>query len=276
MISLKPTASSQTGYKQRIAQDIDGTSPTYITNTKYLATEGFAEKEKSVNSISVKTNPSKTTYEHGDMVNLSGGVLKVTYDDSTTEDISMTDSNVKITNPTTGKADVNNQTITISYKGKTTTLKLNVTDPVKSLAVATPMSKVEYNHGETFDFTGLALKATKKSGATINLTPSSSGVSKSETAANVNSANFTKTSATGTVPISGIQKITFTYEGKTVTQSVAVNDTISSITLAKQPTKTVYKQGENLDLTGAVVQVTLGSGGKANIDLPDGSVKSKF
>ena len=272
MISLKPTPSSQTGYKQRIAQDIDGTSPTYITNTKYLATEGFAEKEKSVNSISVKTNPSKTTYEHGDMVNLSGGVLKVTYDDSTTEDISMTDSNVKITNPTTGKADVNNQTITISYKGKTTTLKLNVTDPVKSLAVATPMSKVEYNHGETFDFTGLALKATKKSGATINLTPSSSGVSKSETTANVNSANFTKTSATGTVPISGIQKITFTYEGKTVTQSVAVNDTISSITLAKQPTKTVYKQGENLDLTGAVVQVTLGSGGKANIDLPDGSV----
>ena len=272
MISLKPTASSQTGYKQRIAQDIDGTSPTYITNTKYLATEGFAEKEKSVNSISVKTNPSKTTYEHDDTINLAGGVLKVTYDDNSTEDISMTDSNVKITKPTTGKADVNNQTITISYKGKTTTLKLNVTDPVKSLAVATPMSKVEYNHGETFDFTGLALKATKKSGATINLTPSSSGVTKSETTANVNSANFTKTSAEGTVPVSGIQKITFTYEGKTTTQSVAVNDTISSIALIKQPTKTIYKQGENLDLTGAVVQVTLGSGGKANINLPDGSV----
>ena len=272
MISLKPTASLQTGYKQRIAQDIDGTSPTYITNTKYLATEGFAEKEKTVSSISVKTNPSKTTYEHDDTINLAGGVLKVTYDDNSTEDISMTDSNVKITKPTTGKADVNNQTITISYKGKTTTLKLNVTDPVKSLAVATPMSKVEYNHGETFDFTGLALKATKKSGATINLTPSSSGVTKSETTANVNSANFTKTSAEGTVPVSGIQKITFTYEGKTTTQSVAVNDTISSIALTKQPTKTIYKQGENLDLTGAVVQVTLGSGGKANINLPDGSV----
>ena len=272
MISLKPTASSQTGYKQRIAQNVDGTSPTYITDVKYLATEGFAEKEKTVSSISVKTNPSKTTYEHGDTINLAGGVLKVTYEDNSTEDISMTDSNVKITKPTTGKADVNNQTITISYKGKTTTLKLNVTDPVKSLAVATPMNKVEYNHGETFDFTGLALKATKKSGATINLTPSSSGVTKSETTANVNSSNFTKTSAEGTVPVSGIQKITFTYEGKTTTQSVAVNDTISSIALTKQPTKTIYKQGENLDLTGAVVQVTLGSGGKANINLPDGSV----
>ena len=272
MISLKSTASSQTGYKQRIAQDVDGTSPTYITDTKYLATEGFAEKEKTVSSISVKTNPSKTTYEHDDTINLAGGVLKVTYDDNSTEDISMTDSNVKITKPSTGKADVNNQTITISYKGKTTTLKLNVTDPVKSLAVATPMTKVEYNHGETFNFTGLSLKATKKSGATINLTPSSSGVTKSETTANVNSANFTKTSAEGTVPVSGIQKITFTYEGKTTTQSVAVNDTISSIALTKQPTKTVYKQGENLDLTGAVVQVTLGSGGKANINLPDGSV----
>ena len=272
MISLKPTASSQTGYKQRIAQDVDGTTPTYITNTKYLATEGFAEREKTVSSISVKTNPSKTTYEHGDTINLAGGVLKVTYDDNSIEDISMTDSNVKITKPSTGKADVNNQTITISYKEKTTTLKLNVTDPVKSLAVTTPMNKVEYNHGETFDFTGLALKATKKSGATVNLTPSSSGVTKSETTANVNSANFTKTSAEGTVPISGIQKITFTYEGKTTTQSVVVNDTISSIALTKQPTKTVYKQGENLDLTGAVVQVTLGSGGKANINLPDGSV----
>ena len=272
MISLKSTASSQTGYKQRIAQDEDGTSPTYITDTKYLATEGFAEKEKTVSSISVKTNPSKTTYEHDDTINLAGGVLKVTYDDNSTEDISMTDSNVKITKPSTGKADVNNQTITISYKGKTTTLKLNVTDPVKSLAVATPMTKVEYNHGETFNFTGLSLKATKKSGATINLNSSSSGVTKSETTANVNSANFTKTSAEGTVPVSGIQKITFTYEGKTTTQSVAVNDTISSIALTKQPTKTVYKQGENLDLTGAVVQVTLGSGGKANINLPDGSV----
>ena len=272
MISLKPTASSQTGYKQRIAQDVDGTSPTYITDVKYLATEGFAEKEKTVSSISVKTNPSKTTYEHDDTINLAGGVLKVTYDDNSIEDISMKDSNVKITKPSTGKADVNNQTITISYKGKTTTLKLNVTDPVKSLAVATPMNKVEYNHGETFDFTGLSLKATKKSGATINLNSSSSGVTKSETTANVNSANFTKTSAEGTVPVSGIQKITFTYEGKTTTQSVAVNDTISSIALTKQPTKTVYKQGENLDLTGAVVQVTLGSGGKANINLPDGSV----
>ena len=272
MISLKPTASSQTGYKQRIAQDVDGTSPTYITDVKYLATEGFAEKEKTVSSISVKTNPSKTTYEHNDEIKLSGGVLKVTYDDNTTEDISMTDSNVKITKPSTGKADVNNQTITISYKGKTTTLKLNVTDPVKSLTVTTPMTKVEYNHGETFDFTGLALKATKKSGATISLNDSSSGVTKSETTANVNSANFTKTSAEGTLPVSGIQKITFIYEGQTATQSVAVNDTISSIAITKQPTKVVYKQGENLDLTGAVVQVTLGSGGKANINLPDGSV----
>ena len=272
MISVKSTPSLQTGYKQRIAQDVDGTSPTYITDTKYLATEGFAEKEKTVSSISVKTNPSKTTYEHNDAINLSGGVLKVTYDDNTTEDIDMTDTNVKITKPSTGKADVNNQTITISYKGQTTTLKLNVTDPITSLAVTTPMNKVEYNHSETFDFTGLALKATKKSGATISLNASSSGVTKSETTANVNSANFTRTSTEGTVPVSGIQKITFTYEGKTATQSVAVNDTISSIELTKQPTKTIYKQGENLNLTGAVVQVTLGSGGKANINLPDGSV----
>ena len=159
MISWSPTGSLQTGYKQRIADDIDGTNPVYITDLAYLASEGFSEGSKTVTSIAVKTNPDNTTYEHGDTIDLTGGVITVTYDDGSEEDVDMTNSDVTISVPTTGKADVNNPTATISYKGKTAPIDLTVTDPVQSLAVTNSMTDVEYDHGENFDFTGLELTA---------------------------------------------------------------------------------------------------------------------
>lgn len=119
------------------------------------------------------------------------------------------------------------------------------------------MTKVEYNHGENFELSTLQLEATKKSGAKELLTTSSTGVTTSETAANIASSHFTQTSAEGVVPPSGIQEIIFTYEGKTAKQTVTVNDTISSIAVETQPTKTQYKRGESLNLSGAKVRVNL-------------------
>ena len=270
MISWLPTNSLKTGYKQRVADDENGTNPKYLQDLSYLATSGFAEATKSVTSIAVKTNPTKTSYEHGDSIDLTGGVITATYDDGTTEDVDMTDSKVTITSGST--ADVNSPTVTVKYSGQTVSFPITVTDPVQSLAVTSPMTTVEYNHDDTLDFTGLQLTATKKSGATVSLTQSSTGVTTSETKASVNSSNFTQTSAAGDVPVKGTQKIIFTYEGKTATQTIVVNDVVSSISLTSQPTKTVYKYGETLDLTGAVVKVTLGSGATTNINLPDGSI----
>jgi len=270
MISWLPTNSLKTGYKQRVADDENGTNPKYLQDLSYLATSGFAEATKSVTSIAVKTNPTKTSYEHGDSIDLTGGVITATYDDGTTEDVDMTDSKVTITSGST--ADVNSPTVTVKYSGQTVSFPITVTDPVQSLAVTSPMTTVEYNHDDTLDFTGLQLTATKKSGATVALTQSSTGVTTSETKASVNSSNFTQTSAAGDVPVKGTQKIIFTYEGKTATQTIIVNDGVSSISLTSQPTKTVYKYGESLDLTGAVVKVTLGSGATTNINLPDGSI----
>ena len=234
--------------------------------------KNFAEPEKEVESISVANEPTKTTYNHGDTVNLSGGKIQVTYTDKSTEEIDMTNADVSIVSGS--PANVNNNTVTLTYKGKTCSFDITVNDPISSLTVSKSMQDLEYDHGENFDFTGLQLTATMKSGAKQTLSYNSSGVTISETQANVDSPNFTQTSSIGNTPVRGTQKITFTYQGKTATQSVVVNDTITGVELVSQPTKTLYKYGESLNLSGATVRVSLGSGASTNIDLPDGIVET--
>ena len=234
-----------------------------------LATHGFTQAEKQIASISVKTNPTKTAYDHGDAIDLTGGVIQVTYDDHTTEDIDMTDPAVTI--KTGSPADVNNPNVKLEYKGQETTFNITVNDPIQSLSVATPMTQGEYDHGDTLNFAGLTLAAVTKSGATKTITNTTPGLAISETQADVNSPNFTKITGTSNVEVKGTQIIKFTYDGKTAQQTIIVNDRISSINIVTQPNKTAIKYGEALDLTGATVKITLASGDTTNISLPDGS-----
>ena len=271
LFSLNPVgASAPTGCRIEY-YNADGLPVTKdIANINY---GGFAVSDtRTVTGIAIKTNPINTTYEHGDTIDLTGGEITVTYDDGTTEDIDMTDPSVSITTPSDGKAYVSTPTVTISYEGKTATFNTTVTDPVTSLTITSPMAQTEYTHGDNIDFAGLQLLATRASGATETLTQSSTGVTTSENLADVNSATFTQTSAAGVTPVRGTQKITFAYEGKTVDATIVVNDTITGISLVSQPTKTIYKRGESLDLSGAKVEITFGSGATQEINLPDGSI----
>ena len=241
-----------------------------LTNVGYYGTEGTAQAEKEVDTISVKNNPTKTNYEHGDTIDLTGGIITVNYTDGTFEDINMTDPKVGITTGNT--ADVNTNYVGISYGGKQTSFNITVTDPVDTLVIDTPMTKTEYSHGENIDFSGLKLKATKRSGATEVLTSSSSDLSISENTADINSSKFTAFPDDGTGIKKGTQKITFSYKGKSIDGTIVVNDTVDTVELTNQPTKQVYKYGENLDLTGAKLKISFGSGNTSIINLPDGNV----
>ena len=234
-----------------------------------LATKGFTNAEKQIASISVKTNPTTTAYEHGDTIDLTGGVIQVTYDDNSTEYVDMIDPSVSIA--TGSPADVNNPIVKLDYKGQETSFNITVTDPIQSLLVATPMTQGEYDHGDTLNFAGLTLSAVTKSGSTTTISSTTPGLTISETTANINSPNFTKTSGSSDVEVRGTQVIKFTYDGKTAQQTIIVNDKIASINVVTQPNKTVFKYGETLDITGATVKVTLESGDTTNINLPDGS-----
>lgn len=146
---------------------------TYYLIEPGLSSDGFVQSEKTLDSISIKTNPTKTSYIWGDTIELAGGELTLNYDDGSSEDISMTTAGVSIA--TGSPAITANPNVTVSYNGKTASFPITVTDPVTSLAVTTPMSVVEYNHDDPLNFSGLQLTATKKSGATVTVTSTTPG-----------------------------------------------------------------------------------------------------
>ena len=262
--------SSGVGLPTGLKINYNNASGIRVSKDLQFGTKGFAAAEKTVTGISVKQNPNKMNYEHGDSIDLTGGVIEVTYDDGSKEDVDMTDSKVSIKTGSTAK--ISDSTVTLQYEGKDASFNINVTDPTVSLVVTTPMTTTEYTHGDNLNFAGLTLTATTKSGRTIPLTATSNGVTVSETQASVNSPNFSQTSSSGSLPTRGTQKIIFTYQGLTANQTIVVNDTISSFEVYKQPNKVIYKADESLDLTGAVIKATLTSGDIAYVNLPDGSV----
>lgn len=72
--------------------------------------------DKEVDSIEVKTQPTKTNYVVGETLDLTGGVLLVTYTDDSTGDVLMTDPGVTFTAPNMNTPGP--KTITLNYGGE--------------------------------------------------------------------------------------------------------------------------------------------------------------
>lgn len=81
--------------------------------------------DKQVDSIEVKTLPDKTNYAVGETLDLTGGVLLVTYTDDSTGDVLMTDPGVTHTDPDMNGAG--SKTITITYGGERVRFSITVT-----------------------------------------------------------------------------------------------------------------------------------------------------
>ncbi len=271
VISIEPVGiSNTTGIKYAFTNEEGTRLSAQIDNFAY---EGFADEvvQRTITDITVTKTPANPT-EHGNSIDLTGGEFHVTYNDGFEEDISMTDSSVSIISPVNKLANANDTAVTLSYKGKNIPITIQVTDVLETLTYKSGLSLAKYEPGD--DLTGATLEAVWKSGKKETLTGVSSGVTMNSQVASIDtSKGFTKLSPEGELPVRGTQKIEFTYEGKKAETTITVNDTIAGITVKTQPTKKVYKSGESLDLTGAVVNVTLGSGGNADINLPNGNIK---
>ena len=184
----------------------DGTGTPYASGAQYTADAAatlYAQWQKvevTLQSISIKTNPTKTTYYVGETLDTAGLVITATYSDGSSKDI----TSGFTYSPTTLNA-AGTQTITVSYSGKTTTFNVTVSnDAVKSVAVKTNPSKTTYNVNDTLNTAGLTLTATYNSG-------------KMETVSSGYTCNPTK------LTTAGQQTITVTYQGKTTTFVVTVN-----------------------------------------------------
>ena len=211
--------------------------------------EKYSEKpEVTLESITV-SGPTKTEYEIGDELDLTGLVVTAHYSDGS--EAAVEDYEVSgFDSSTAGE-----KTITVTYQDKTTAFTVNVKEaaPVvtlESITVTGP-NKTEYEIGDELDLTGLVVTAYY-----------SDGNEKVLSAGDYEVSGFDSSTA-------GEKTITVTYQDKTTTFTVNVKEaapvvTLESITVTG-PNKTEYKIGEELDLTGLVVTAHYSTGDEATV-----------
>lgn len=121
------------------------------------ATHNFTIVAKAVESIEVTTEPTQTTYVVGQELNTDGMVVTATYNDNSTADVTSGCTVSPEVLDTAGK-----QTITVTHtdSGKTATFDVTVTaKELTEITVEGTPNKVQYQAFETFDTTGLTVKA---------------------------------------------------------------------------------------------------------------------
>jgi hypothetical protein len=195
-----------------------------------------AASAPTLTSIVVTSPPTKTTYDKGEDLDLTGIVVTGTYSDNTTKAETVTTANVSGYNTNT----LGEQILTVTLNSKTTQFSVTVSEPtLQSIEITTAPTKTAYFIGEALDLTGLVVTGTYSNNST-----------KTET---VNADNVSGYNA----DTAGTQMLTISISGKTAQFSVTVSEpTLQSIEMTTAPTKTAYFIGEVLDLTGLVVTGT--------------------
>lgn len=120
------TIKEVTDYTVRDGKNLyEGQSTVTIVYEEQTATQAITVVEKTITKINVKTIPTKTEYiQNKEELDLTGGVIEITYNDSTTENIEMNSDEVSVTgfsNSSLGKI-----IITLTYQSKTTQYSIEV------------------------------------------------------------------------------------------------------------------------------------------------------
>lgn len=219
------------------------TSVTISYNGK-TSTQAIEVVENSIESIAIKTAPTKTSYFAGDDFDETGMIIEAIYKDGTTKTI--TDYTIQ-----DGKNLKNGQTtVTIEYGGKTVTQAITVqVNAVQKIEIKQAPNKVNYIVGQNFDSTGMIVEATYENGTVKQV------------------EDYTVKDGTN-LQLDQIS-VTIEYEEKTATQAITViAKTVTTISVKTMPTKTEYIQNkEELDLTGGVIEITYDDGSKEEMSM---------
>lgn len=183
------------------------------------------------------TAPSKTEYEIGEALDLTGLAVTAHYSDGSESDVTDDCEVTGFDSATAGE-----KAVTVSYEGQTATFTVTVKAPkpeitLTSIEVTAPV-KIEHKIGEALDLTGLAVTAHYSDGSENDVT------------ADCEVTGFDSAAA-------GEKTVTVSYKGQKATFKVTVKEAqataaLKSITVAG-PAKTEYQVGEGMDLTGLVV-----------------------
>ena len=221
----------------------------YVNGKDYLLFKGFSAGAKKINNISFKSQPTKNKYYNTETLDFTGAILTVSYDDGSSEDVTVSDAitSGKITLDSTTANNTTKKT-TLTYDGETIDFDYYVLD---SISKKTNLTKMNYEHGDTIDFSGGQLTATYKD---------SSGNTLEDT------LNIASEIATGEITVDKTKadvdnkKVTFTYKSLTTDMTLTVTDPVSSISITKQPTNVTYNDGDTISLAGGEITPVTKSG----------------
>lgn len=219
--------------------------------------------KKEATKIELVTLPNKIEYIRGQKLD-SDGAIKTEYIEGQPLDI----SNLKVIalyNDGTSEVidasmdmisgyDVNiigKQTITVTYKGKTTTFDVNVIEKViTKIEMNSLPNKVNYLVDQKFEINGATIKVYYNDG--------------SEEIVNVDSNMFNLPNMSKI----GNQTIIVNYGGLTTSFEILINDkTLVNISVSTLPDKTEYIEGQGLDVTGGKLLLTYDNGSSEIIDI---------
>lgn len=243
----------------------------YNENMDITTTQSIIVAERILQSISIITNPSKTTYIEGENFNADGMVVKAIYDNNTEEEV--TDYTILDgSNLTLGQT-----LVTIQYLKngitKTTTQKIAVkAKTLQSISITTPPTKTTYIVGETFNTNGMVVKAVYDNNTKEEITD--------YTVLNGNNLTLEQTSVTiqyvrNNITKTAIQTITVleeTTELYTLIDTHSINlNSVDGIITGIPPEKTssdILTQFENI-LDGVKIKIykTYENGSNNNIEL---------
>lgn len=195
---------------------------------------------KALSSIAVSGAPSKTAYNTGESFDPTGITITATYNNSDTANVPIGDASYFPDPLSYGDTQ-----ITVSWGGKSTTISgitvSNVT--LTSIAVTGTPTKTSYFAGETFDPTGVTIRAYYSN--STNQVLSYEECTFEPTPLTAGTTSVTVTYASESTSISGL----------TVT-AVVLND----ITIKTPASKTNFKLGESFSSTGLVINANYNSG----------------
>lgn len=133
-----------------------GKQTVVVTYEGFDAEFTITVSEKAVKELLVVSTPSNATVVEGMEPDLTGGVLKVIYDNGTTEEIDMVLSMIQDYD----RNQLGEQEITIVFGGKQVVIKIQVVEKsIKSLQLISKPDKVKYLEGEELELDGLVVKA---------------------------------------------------------------------------------------------------------------------
>lgn len=222
-----------------------GTQTLTITINGKTATFDVEIIEKTVVAVSVATKPTKTEYLEGkDNLDLSGGQLRVTYDNGKSKLVSFTDENVTVTGFNKNKPGT--QTLTVYYEGFTAKFDVTViAKSVKNIIISSLPNALSYLEGtEKLDVTGGLVKITYNNGTTETVPMTEDMVSGFD------------------LNVVGSQVVTVTVGGKTAVFEIdVVTKTATSVNIETLPAKLTYREAKDaLNISGGSIRVNYNNG----------------